>query len=113
GAASLIICGEPVDNTKVPDQMSALEAICVRPSLDQNLPLQVARQLMSAALNCAVSDNTPAAEVCDGTSFEDVFHACNAACASAGSHVVTADVGGHIIDCGDALDCLNNGQLFD
>jgi hypothetical protein len=113
GGGPLDICGEDVDNTKVPDQASAVEAICVSPSLDKNLPLQVARQLMAAALNCAVTSDALVAEVCDGTSFEDVFHACNEACATAGSHVVTADVGGHIINCGDALDCLNNGGIFD
>jgi len=109
----LPICGEIVDNTKVPDQASALEAICVRPSLNQNLPLQVARQLTAAALNCGVSAAGPALTVCEGTSFEEVFEKCNDACAIAGSHVVTANVGGHIINCGDALDCLNNGQIFD
>jgi hypothetical protein len=113
GGGPLTICGELVDNTKVPDQASALEALCVKPSTDLNLPLQVARQLMSLALNCAATSDQAVVEICDGTSFEDVFHACNEACATAGGHVVTADVNGHIIDCGDTVDCLNNGGIFD
>jgi hypothetical protein len=113
GGGPLTICGEEVDNTRVPDQASALEAICETPPTNRDRPLQVARDLMSAALNCGATTDTPAIEVCDGTLFEDVFNACNDACATATGHVVTADVNGHIIDCGDALDCLNNGQIFD
>ena len=109
----LTICGQPIDNTSVPDEQSALEAICVKPPTNKNKPLQVARQLMSTALNCAVSvPSPPSLDVCAGVSIDEVFTNCNTACASAGGHVVTADVGGHTINCGDALDCFNNGGVF-
>ena len=60
---------------QVPSQSSALEAICVSPSIGPNLPLQVARQLTALALNCAVTSGGADPDVCAGTPFKDVFDA--------------------------------------
>jgi hypothetical protein len=109
---SLTICGEVVSNTQVGSGESALEAICVKPSTDPSSPLQVARQLMSAALNCAISNDDLNAAYCEGTSNNDIFNACNTACATAGGHTVTAQVNGFTVSCGAAIDCLNNGLVF-
>jgi uncharacterized repeat protein (TIGR01451 family) len=109
---SLTICGEVISNTEVGSGESAIEAICVKPSTDQSAPLQVARQLMSAALNCAISNDDLNAAYCAGTSSNDIFEACNTECATASGKTVTAEVDGFTISCGAALDCLNNGFVF-
>ena len=91
----IIVCGEHISNTKVPNGESAIEAICVKPSTDKGKALQAARQLTALVLNCAITDPSTADAYCENTPFEELFNACNAACATANNHVVTATVGGH------------------
>jgi hypothetical protein len=96
---------------------SALEAICVSPKGDSRL--QLARQLTAAALNCGITTSTgtpglcaanqPGATPCAGVSIESVWDACNAACPTG----TTADVGGNTVSCIGAIDCFNNGGVFD
>jgi len=114
---ALTICGATIDNTNEGNANSALEAICVSPKGDSRL--QLARQLMAAALNCGISNSTDtdictgagesAANPCGGVSIEDVFNACNDACPTG----TTATVDGHEVSCIGALDCFNNGGVFD
>jgi hypothetical protein len=59
-------------------------------------------------LNCIVSGETGGA--CDGISINDVFDACNTACAAGN---VEATVGTDTVDCIGAIDCFNNGGQFD
>jgi uncharacterized repeat protein (TIGR01451 family) len=109
---TLTICGEPISNTQLGSDESALEAICVKPSTNQSKPLQVARQLTSAVLNCAITNTNLNDALCEGTSNNDLFNACNTACAAATDKNVTATVSGFQVSCGEALDCLNNGFVF-
>jgi hypothetical protein len=109
---TLEICGVTVDSTA-----DALQAICVSPKGDSRL--QLARQLTAAALNCAITNSTgtpgectaqDGTAPCAGVSVNDVFEACNDACANGD---VTADVGGNTVSCIGAIDCFNNGGVFD
>jgi hypothetical protein len=109
---TLSICGVTVDSVD-----DALQAICVSPK--GNSRLQLARQLTAAALNCGISNSTgtpgtcaaqDGTAACAGVSVEDVFNACNDACAN---DETTADVGGNTISCIGAIDCFNNGGNFD
>jgi len=113
---SLVICGTTIDNTDVGNTHSALEAICVSPKGDSRL--QLARQLTAAALNCGITNSTgtpgqcsaqAGATPCVGVSIEAVWDACNAACPTG----TTADVGGNTVSCIGAIDCFNNGGIFD
>ena len=115
----LTICGQTITNTDVGSVNSALEAICVSPKGDSRL--QLARQLMAAALNCIITNSDepnavacPSAglegAVCGGVSNEDIFNACNEACA-VGDLTVTID--SEVISCIGALDCFNNGGSFE
>jgi hypothetical protein len=113
---TLSVCGTIIDNTDVGNTHSALEAICVSPKGDSRL--QLARQLTAAALNCGITNSTgtpgecsaqDGATPCVGVSIEAVWDACNAACPTG----TTADVGGNTISCIGAIDCFNNGGLFD
>ena len=112
----LTICGTDITNASVGNVNSALEAICVSPKGDS--VLQLARQLMSAALNCIITSGgngdsctSLTGAVCDGVSIEDVFNACNTAC-EAGD--VTATVDSTLINCIEVIDCFNNGgETFD
>ena len=113
------ICGQTIDNINVPDPASAIEAICVTPSTDQTLPLHGGRNLMVTAINCVANNPTPGpgATICEGTSVNDLFEACNTECAAvaaanAGSQVIVT-ISGVQIDCNTALDCYNNGNGFD
>jgi hypothetical protein len=72
---TLVICGEDVTNTLVPDNQSAIEAVCVSPQGEQKL--QLARQLTAAALNCVISGG---GANCAGTSLESDWADANAAC---------------------------------
>ena len=109
----IIVCGEQISNTEVPGAESAIEAICVKPSTDKGKALQAARQLTALVLNCAVTDPSTADAYCENTPFEDLFNACNAACATAGQHVVTAQLpDGDTVNCVNAIDCVNNGYVF-
>jgi hypothetical protein len=112
---TLEVCGTIIDNTDVGNIHSALEAICVSPKGDSRL--QLARQLTAAALNCGITnaEGTDTCTVQDGTapcagvSVEDVWNACNTACPTG----TTATVDGHEISCIGAIDCFNNGGVFD
>jgi hypothetical protein len=114
----LTICGVEIDNTTphFPDTEgdihSAKEAICVSPKGDS--VLQLARQLTAAALNCGVTNSTgcggagqTAGNVCNNVSIEDIFNACNDACAGGFTTPQSGDFEG--ISCIDAIDCFNNG----
>jgi CSLREA domain-containing protein len=85
---------------------SAEEALCVAPGGDKRL--QLVRHLTAAALNCAVTNGS---NDCTGTSGEEAFKACNAACA-AGQTSASID-GGPPVDCVRAVGCSNNGGQFD
>ncbi len=113
---TLSVCGTIIDNTDVGNTHSALEAICVSPKGDSRL--QLARQLTAAALNCGITNSTgtpgqcapqDGTAPCAGVSIEDVWNACNAACPTG----TTAIVDGHTISCIGAIDCFNNGGVFD
>jgi hypothetical protein len=108
---TLDICGVTIDTSD-----EALQAICVSPKGDQRL--QLARQLTSAALNCAITAATPeSCSIADGenpcanVSIHDIFEACNDVCeANTG---VTATLNGDTFSCIAAIDCFNNGGVFD
>jgi hypothetical protein len=90
----------------VNDADSAEEALCV--ATTGNKSLQLVRQLTAAALNCAVSNGS---SDCSGTSGEDAFKACNAACAA---KQTSASIDGSLpVDCLKAVGCFNNGGQFD
>jgi len=99
GGGVLTVCGQPISNTVLSDDDSAVEAICVNVSDGQRF--QLARQMTSASLNCVVSNGVPD---CTSTPlYSAIFTRCNATCANAASS--TADV----TACVNQLDCLNNG----
>jgi len=100
------ICGEDICNTLVDDASSAVEAICMR--VQGQITRQLARQLTAARLNCIVSGE--GGGPCDGISINDLFDACNAACAAGDVEVM---VGPDTVNCIDAIDCFNNGGMFD
>jgi hypothetical protein len=106
----LNICGENIVNTQLTDAASALESMCVSPQGDQRL--QLVRQLTAASLNCVLSGGNPDCIGVDGPSnisVEELFAACNTACAAGGT-TVTDDV--NTISCIAAVDCWNNGGIF-
>jgi hypothetical protein len=108
----LTICGRTITNTTVGSVNSALEAICVSPK--GNSVLQLARQLTAAALNCILTNGgdgvdscvSLTGDVCAGVSIEDVFNACNTACAAGD---VTATIDSTEVNCIEVIDCFNNG----
>jgi hypothetical protein len=112
----LTICGQTITNTEVGHVHSALEAICVSPKGDDRL--QLGRQLSATALNCILSrsdDSTcpgggQTGGVCRGVTIEEVFNACNSACAAGQT---TANLDLTSVSCISALDCFNNGGVFD
>ncbi|HEY3123501.1 MAG TPA: hypothetical protein VGK70_05510 [Thermoanaerobaculia bacterium] len=108
GAAggSISVCGETIDDTDVDSADSAVEAICVPVKGQQTR--QLARQLTAARLNCIVSGE--AGGPCNGISINDIFDACNTACAAGN---VSATVASEEVSCIDAIDCFNNGGSFD
>ena len=76
GGGSLQICGECINSTvPINNAASAIEAMCVSPQGDQRL--QLVRQLTAGALNCIVSGG---GADCSGTSVDQLFADCNAAC---------------------------------
>jgi hypothetical protein len=94
------VCGEVIKNVTVASADSVLEAICVSPQGNQKL--QLARQLTSAALNCAMSD---VGGDCSGNSeLDELFSDCNNACQGLSS---TRSVG----DCIEQVDAFNNGNF--
>jgi hypothetical protein len=101
---SLTICGVTIDSTApVGAGDSALEAMCASPRGDQTI--QLARQLTSMALNCAVSE---IGANCNGNvALDDLFEDCNKACV--GEATATRSVG----QCIGEVDCFNNGGHVD
>jgi slime mold repeat-containing protein len=99
GGGVLTICGQPISNTVLSDDDSAVEAICV--STSDGIRFQLARQLTSAALNCIVSNGVPD---CTSTPlYSTLFSSCNAICANSSSSSASMS------SCVSQLDCLNNG----
>ena len=106
------ICGVTISTTDL-TATSAIEAICVSPKGQQTL--QLARQLTAAALNCGMTNSVscggggqnPGTNICGGVSIEDVFNACNEACAAGLTSPASGDFAG--ISCIEAIDCFNNG----
>jgi hypothetical protein len=100
-AGCLEICGEVITTataSSVGNANSVLEAMCIPPRGEARL--QLVRQLTAMALNCTISEF---GGDCSGdTSLGDLFADCNAACLS------NTGVG----DCIAAIDCFNNGGLF-
>jgi len=104
---SIEICGVTICNTLVDDAGSAVEAMCMKVQGFETR--QLIRQLTAARLNCIVSGEAGGA--CDGISINDVYDACNTACAAG---EVTADVGSNEdVNCVSAIDCFNNGGQYD
>jgi len=98
------ICGEVITNTVVKNADSALEAMCI--SKAGGTRLQLVRQLTATALNCIETNGNSS---CDSTSINELYDACNSACAS-GSNKVTLSDGTY--NCSKALDCYNNGGEY-
>jgi hypothetical protein len=108
------ICGHTISTTDL-SNTSAIEAICSSPKGDSTI--QLARQLTAAALNCGLTNSTSCdvpgsngqtvGNVCNGVSIEDVFNACNQACADGFTSPQSGDFAG--IDCIGAIDCFNGG----
>ena len=94
------ICGEIIDNTLLNSADSAVEAICVSPRGTQEL--QLVRQLTATALNCIITNGSPD---CTNVSIQDVFQACDAACAAGDPSAADTCIG--------LLDCFNNGGTID
>jgi hypothetical protein len=94
------VCGEIIRTTRLDDADSAAEAMCVSPQ--SNPRLQLVRQLTATALNCIMSSGHAD---CTGVSTEGVFQTCDQSCAS-------GDASSFAL-CTAALDCLNNGGMFD
>lgn len=121
---NLFICGREINNTDAGNVNSALEAICV--SVKGDSRRQLARQLTAAALNCILTNAGDGVDacvsltgaVCADVSVQGVFEACNTACAEGDvtatidhdSDPTTAEVS---ISCIGAIDCFNNGGIFD
>jgi hypothetical protein len=105
-SGGITVCGEPITNTLLNSNESAVEAICVSNKGGAITKLQLARQLAATALNCVVSGGQGPADVCTGVSIDDVFLACNSVCTDSGAS--KTDIG----DCIEALDCFNNGGTF-
>src|SRR5262249_34850116 len=105
-SGGITICGEPITNTLLNDQQSAVEAICIANAGGAITKKQLARQLTATALNCVVSGGQGPVDVCHGVSIDTTFLACNTVCTS--SSATKTDIG----NCISALDCFNNGGTF-
>jgi hypothetical protein len=93
----LQVCGETISTTSGATLSDALEALCVTVQGVQDR--QLFRQLVAAALNCAVTGD---ASNCDSVVPE--FSACSDLCAG------TVDPNAPTVnDCIGLLDCFNNG----
>jgi hypothetical protein len=118
----LTICGNEISSSD-----EAIQAICASPK--DNLELQLARQLMAAALNCIVTNSSgdeacvalsdTLGVPCGGVSVEAVWNACNAECDNDGDVTVDVDLDGDpltdpvAVSCIAALDCFNTGFVLD
>ena len=90
----LEVCGTFITNTDLGSSQSAIEAVCV--SVKGVQERQLVRQLTAAALNCVLGDCSPATTT--------LVADCNTVC----------DTGvGDMGMCIDALDCFNNGGVWD
>jgi hypothetical protein len=110
----LEVCGERISNTTVNSDDSAIEALCVSPQGTQLL--QLMRQLTATALNCIVTNGTTNCaniNIAD-LSLQDVFGACNDACASGKTSAdIDPGAGTTTVNCIQILDCFNNGGIYD
>ena len=98
----LEVCGEVITTAaanSVGNADSVLEAMCISPRGESKL--QLVRQLTALALNCVISEFGP--NCGDDPGLGDLFNDCTNACINN-----TADVG----DCISAIDCFNNGGIF-
>jgi hypothetical protein len=97
----LEVCGEVITTataSSVNNANSVLEAMCTQPRGEHRL--QLVRQLTALALNCVISEFGPD---CSGdTGLGELFADCNEAC------LENDGVG----DCIAAIDCFNNGGVF-
>lgn len=100
GGGALQICGQNVNNTIVPENNSAVEALCVQTKGDT--VLQLARQLTALSLNCIMSNGQAD---CKGMGVENLFTNCNAVCPGGGPSVVD--------QCITRLNCANHGGMYD
>jgi hypothetical protein len=87
-------------------------------SQDISLPLKGGRNPMVTAINCVANNPTPGAggTICEGTSLNDLFEACNAECAAVavnGGKQVIVTINNVQIDCNVSLNCYNNGLSYD
>jgi hypothetical protein len=97
---SLSVCGKTITDTRLNDQHSAEEALCVRVQGTQLL--QLASQLTAAALNCVITNGSAN---CTGVSIQNAFQACNSACASG---QLAALVNGQTVDCETVIEAFNS-----
>jgi hypothetical protein len=93
----LEVCGEVIDDTALNSADSAEEGLCLSPKAGPQL--QLARLLLTQALNCVISTGDPA---CD----PEAWAVCNAACV-AGDDPETIGV------CREYLDCQASGGTYD
>ncbi|MFN2426803.1 MAG: hypothetical protein ABR587_10215 [Candidatus Binatia bacterium] len=99
---SLIVCGEEISTTTELGTLdSSLEGLCVRTQgVHQR---QLYRQLVAAALNCAISEGGDCDDVVEGL-IDVTFSDCDALCA--GDPVVDGPTLG---ECVEQLGCFNGG----
>lgn len=91
----LEVCGEVIDSTGTNDADSAIEGLCGSPKAGGQV--QLARQLLTSALNCIFSTGAPG---CDPE-----WSACNDACI-ANDPVLGAT-------CRSYFSCVNDGGIYD
>jgi hypothetical protein len=97
------VCGVTIDNTNVGVPGSAEETLCV--SIRGNQDLQLARQLLAAKLNCAISGGMNG--TCQDAAIQSLVAGCDMVCtdnANAQNPDITA-----IGNCINMIDNLNNG----
>jgi len=100
---SLFVCGQELNNTWSGDLSSILEGLCMRVQGEQNRKLY--RQLVTAALNCAVSEGG----TCDaivGRFTEIDLADCDAICTNGGAE---QEGGPSLKQCVQELNCFNTG----
>jgi len=93
----IVICGEKIQNTNLDNANSAEEALCV--NIDGESQLQLARQLMAAALNCVVNGGP---SNCSASGIASTFSFCDGVCQNPGATQTS------LSQCIEALDCFNN-----
>jgi len=106
---SLLVCGQTINTTVVPDNNSAVEALCVSPQGSSRL--QLARQLTAAALNCTMTNCDPACGVAfygdpdhGGVDIGALVSQCDSTC------LANTD-GAAIQRCITRLSCFNTGGI--